>query len=205
MTTGKRTRAVVGAEADARPAATGADSAPPRIHADTGAMAASTPDGAGDAPPWIHPHRLSPHARYPSAMPCALGPPEAFSNEPARPDYFDLWPGHDPAWMGPNSVAVRLRICRSCAGWNRKPTPQEFYEAIRAQQPTPRQMALIAMWAVEASQLDIFDAWGEHVYTFRQLVAAFHRAGPLNAFTTFRFLNRMALVPECNGIPLWTD
>lgn len=59
------------------------------------------------------------------------------------------------------------------------------------------------MWAVEASSLDLFDAWGERVYTWRSLVAALHRAGPLNAHRRFRELNRMATVGMFNGVDLW--
>ena len=71
--------------------------------------------------------------------------------------------------------------------------------------PDPRQQALIATWAKEASYLDIIDAWGEHVYTIRELVAAFHRVEGLYAFTRFRWLNHMALVPEAGGVPLWAS
>ena len=62
---------------------------------------------------------------------------------------------------------------------------------------------LISVWAVEASSLDLFDAWGEHVYTWRQLVAALHRAGPINTYVRFRELNRMAMVESYNGVDLW--
>ena len=49
----------------------------------------------------------------------------------------------------------------------------------------------------------MLDAWGEHVYTIRQLVAAFHKVEGLRTFTSFRWLNNMATAPEADGIPLW--
>ena len=106
--------------------------------------------------------------------------------------------------MGPTSEAVRRRILSSCAGWPRRPSGQEFYDALRTEALTPRQTALLGMRAAEASTLDLFDAWGERVYTWRRLVAALHRAGPLRTYGLFRRLNRIALVPTCRGIPLWT-
>ena len=65
------------------------------------------------------------------------------------------------------------------------------------------QRCLISTWAEEASRLDLLDAWGEHVYTIRQLVAAFHKVEGLRTFTSFRWLNNMATAPEADGIPLW--
>lgn len=59
------------------------------------------------------------------------------------------------------------------------------------------------MWAVEAESLDLFDAWGEHVYTWRMLVRALHSAGPLNTYRRFRELNRMAMVETYDGVVLW--
>ena len=85
----------------------------------------------------------------------------------------------------------------------RRPTAAEFYAAIHAGEIDARQQALLSTWAVEASYLDIVDAWGEHVYTIRKLVAALHKVEELHTFTTFRWLNHMALVPEADGIPLW--
>lgn len=137
--------------------------------------------------------------------PCALGPPEAFSDQLAPTHYLAWWPSHTPGRFGPSSDAVARRITSSCAGWRRRPTSQEFYDAVRAPKLTNRQFCLISMWVCEATTLDLLDAWGEHVYTWRMLVAAIHRAGPLRAYRRFREINRMALVPEFQGISLWTD
>ena len=136
--------------------------------------------------------------------PCTLGDPMAFSDEPAPADYFDRWPGHDPERTGPKSSAVTRRLLSSCAGWRTKPTAQEFYEAVHAEEPTERQKLLIRMWAVEASELDMLDAWAEEVYTWRSLVRALHRAGPLGTDKLFRELNQCATVPRYGGVRLWT-
>ena len=150
------------------------------------------------------PELIARHLPYPCRWPCELGPPEAFSDEPGPADYFDLWPDHDPACMGAESAAVARRIASSCAGWPHRPTGQEFYDALRAERPTARQRAIVGMWAVEASRLDMLDAHGERVYSWRRLVAALHRCGPFATFATFRWLNRRALVPEYDGVRLWS-
>lgn len=136
--------------------------------------------------------------------PCALGPPEAFSDEPAPDWLLELWADHGPLAMGPASSAVRRRIALSCAGWNRKPTTAEFYAAIHASNPDPRQQALISMWAHEADLNDIVQAYIERVYTIRDLVAAFHRVHGLYTFDTFRWLNGTATTPHHDGVNLWT-
>ena len=135
--------------------------------------------------------------------PCLLGPPEAFCDERAPASYFNDWTGHDPTRMGPSSIAVARRLASSCAGWPRRPNAAEFYTAVHADRPDTPQQLLIATWTEEATYLDIIDAWGEHVYTIRELVAALHKVEGLHAFTRFRWLNHMALVPEADGIPLW--
>ena len=135
--------------------------------------------------------------------PCLLGPPEAFSHEPAPAWYFDLWPEHEPDCMGPTSMAVTRRLASSCCGWSQRPTAPEFHDAIHAERPTFRQRCLISTWAEEASRLDVLDAWGERVYTIRELVTAYHKVEGLYTWSSFRHLNNMALVPEVDGIALW--
>ena len=108
-----------------------------------------------------------------------LLPAERFSDEPA------------PAWQcklidAPTSPdetrecsrSVGFRFAASCAGWRRRPTAAEFYEAVRAEVPTERQRALLDTWATEAEWEELLAAWTEHLYTFRELAAALHRAGP---------------------------
>lgn len=79
--------------------------------------------------------------------------------------------------LGRHSPTVERRIASSCAGWSERPTAAEFYDALRAGQPTGRQQSLIAMWAREATDAELLTAWMEEVYADRELVAAIHRAG----------------------------
>ena len=79
----------------------------------------------------------------------------------------------------------------SCAGWKRRPTASEFYDAVRADEPTERQDAIVRMWGSEASLADLLEAWAQQAYTFRQLVAALHRAG-CTCGSQIRTINRWA-------------
>ena len=109
---------------------------------------------------------------------CPLRPPEAFSADPAPPEALErLCPGTDPAETGRRARAVAARIGSSCAGWAKPPTPAEFYDAVRAEEPSERQKALVLMWVSEATTHEIMAAWAQHAYTFRQLARAAARAG----------------------------
>ena len=79
--------------------------------------------------------------------------------------------------LGRHSRTVERRIASSCAGWAELPTAAEFYDALRAAQPTQRQQSLIAMWVREATDAELLMAWMEDVCTDRELVRAIHRAG----------------------------
>ena len=79
--------------------------------------------------------------------------------------------------LGRRSRTVARRIASSCAGWAKPPAAAEFYDALRAAQPTRRQQSLVAMWAREATDAELLMAWMEEVYTDRELVAAIHRTG----------------------------
>ena len=71
--------------------------------------------------------------------PVMLAPPEAFDDREADDAFRERFhPGHDPTQRGPQSRAVRNRLRASCAGWRKKPEPEEFYAAIRA--PAPSQI-----------------------------------------------------------------
>ena len=112
------------------------------------------------------------------AEPEVLGPPEAFDDH--RPDdaFRKRWhPRHDATQVGAASRAVRGRLRSSCAGWAKKPTSEEFYKAIRAPKPTPRQVAIIHTWIREAEREEFLEAWAEGAYTWRELACAIHRAG----------------------------
>ena len=66
--------------------------------------------------------------------------------------------------------------CR-CAGWAEPPTGEEFHAAIRAAEPSRRQIAILDAWASQAAWTEVLQAWVEHAYTLRELAAALHRAG----------------------------
>ena len=108
--------------------------------------------------------------------PATLLPPEAFSDAEATPRDFQRLcePG---AATGRHAAAVRRRIMSSCAGWRRRPTAGEFYDAVRATRPTVRQQAIVDMWGREATFQELLEAWAERAYTDRQLVRALHLAG----------------------------
>lgn len=108
---------------------------------------------------------------------CRLKPPEAFSDEPAPPEALRrLCPGLDPALTGRRSHAVEWRIIRSCCGWGRPPTTGEFYDAFHTDAPDRRQKSIIYMWGTEATFTELFEAWAQRAYTFRDLVRALHLA-----------------------------
>ena len=76
----------------------------------------------------------------------------------------------------------------------------ELYDAMRESEPTRRQKNIVNMWATEATPREIFKAWAEHAYTWRQLVTALHRSEfPFPG--RIRLLNRAAEVPEYEGVP----
>jgi len=84
--------------------------------------------------------------------------------------------------IGPNCRTVARRIASACAGWRNPPTPREFFEAVRAERPSPRQAVIVTMWLREASDDDLILAWAEEAYTFRQLAHAIHRSGAENSY-----------------------
>ena len=98
-----------------------------------------------------------------------LGPPEAFSDTraPVNPGWW-FWPRIEPEQMGPNSRTVASRLNQSCCGWPKAPTAPEFYQAVRAQEPTRRQSTLVYAWGLEADDMEVAQAWAEHAYTWRQ-------------------------------------
>ena len=107
--------------------------------------------------------------------PAMLLPPDAFSDRPASEDDFRRLCAPDTP-RGRHALAVRLRLASGCAGWKRRPTAEEFYDAVRAEQPTERQASIIRMWGAEATAPELIEAWVQQAYTLRQLVAALHRA-----------------------------
>ena len=122
--------------------------------------------------------------------PETLLPAEAFSDRPASETAFRRLCAPEAA-RGRDAWAVHRRIMGSCAGWKERPTAAEFYDAIRANEPTDRRKAIIRMWGAEATLEDLVEAWAQHAYTFRQLVRALHRAG-FTCGSRIRTINRWA-------------
>ena len=138
------------------------------------------------------------------ARPCVLGPPEAFSDTPApvNPDWW-FWPRIEPDQMGPKSRSVASRLNQSCCGWPKARTAPEFYEAVRAEEPTRRQRTVVYAFGLEADEVEVAQAWAEHAYTWRQLVHALHKTG-FDVYTRIRAINQHAVVGHMHGIDLWT-
>ena len=122
--------------------------------------------------------------------PATLLPAEAFSDEPAGESVFRrLCAPETP--RGRHARAVHRRIMSSCAGWEKRPTAGEFYDAVRASRPTDRQKVIVRMWGAEATLEDLVEAWAQQAYTFRQLVRALHRAD-FSCGPRIRTINRWA-------------
>lgn len=139
---------------------------------------------------WIQREIAERRAERSDCPPAALLPPDAFSDQPAGAAAFRRL--CEPATpCGRNAWAIHRRIMSSCAGWAQRPTADEFYEAVRARTPSDRQKTIIRMWGAEATVAEIIEAWVQRAYTWRELVAALHRAqftyGP-----RIRIINRWA-------------
>lgn len=84
--------------------------------------------------------RASFRERDRDAEPPMLAPAEAFDDTRPDEEFRDRFhPDHDPGQLGRHSRAVRRRLGSSCAGWRRKPRPEELYDAVRASRPSPRE------------------------------------------------------------------
>ena len=96
--------------------------------------------------------------------PAVLLPPEAFSDlEATDRDFRRLCePG---TGTGRRAAAVHRRIMGSCAGWRKRPSASEFYDAVRARRPTEREQNIIRMWGREATYRELIEAWAQRAYT----------------------------------------
>ena len=92
--------------------------------------------------------------------------PERFSDAYAPPD--PEWPEK----RGPEATAIAGLLARSCCGWRRRPTSAEFYDAIRAEQPSARQEAIVDVLMLEASEHTMTLAYLQGAFTWRQLARA---------------------------------
>lgn len=132
---------------------------------------------------------------WPEDRPETLLPAEHFEDAPAGERFTKLLRLSEPVTAaGPDSPTVALWLGCRCAGWPRTPTSREFYDAIRAKRPTSRQCAILDMWANQADWTEVLQAWAEHAYTMRGLVAALHRNG-LGRCGIARSVNRWAKTP----------
>ncbi len=130
-------------------------------------------------------------ARNRDAEPETLAPPEAFPDHRSDKAFLETFlPKHGPEDLGRKSKAVRIRLIRSCAGWERTPTNAEFHDALRAEKPSARQKAILHTWLSEATMEELWTAEMEGAYTWPELVRALHRAG-LQDMHRCAELNRM--------------
>lgn len=108
--------------------------------------------------------------------PVELPPPEAFSDEYTPVEVLlALRPHADPAETGPESRSVRIVIGRRCSGWRNRPTTREVYDALRADHPTGRQLAVMTVVLNAATFSEMVLAHLEGAFTWRQLARAMHR------------------------------
>ena len=98
----------------------------------------------------------------PEDRPCELLPPEAFpAPEDIRPDpEVRRRGGTSDEETGRNSRAVYWRFFSSCAGWPCPPTPGEFYDAIREENPNRRQRTVLRTWFPRGHQQPKFSGVG---------------------------------------------
>ena len=107
--------------------------------------------------------------------PVELPPPEAFSDEYTPVEaLLRLRPHADPDETGPESRAVRIVIGRRCCGWRTRPTTREVYDALRAENPTARQLAVMTVVLNAATFSEMVLAHLEGAFTWRQLARAMH-------------------------------
>ena len=123
-----------------------------------------------------------------------LPPPEAFPDDYTPPSaLLEYRPGADPAETGPRSRTIRIVIHRRCCGWRTRPTPQEVYDAMRADQPTPRQVEVMTVVLNSATFDEMLLAHLEGAFTWRQVVRAMrlhHCSPPKRARQLVRFARR---------------
>lgn len=107
-----------------------------------------------------------------------LLPANCFDAESAGERYTRLLRADAPGTgSGADSPTVQLWLGCRCAGWAEPPTGEEFHAAIRAAEPSRRQIAILDAWANQATWTEVLQAWAEHAYTLRELAAALHQAG----------------------------
>lgn len=132
------------------------------------------PDTRG---PWVTENRMERHhrPRRDDTSPVHLPPPEAFPDDYTPPGtLLQYRPGADPAETGPRSRTIRIVIHRRCCGWRTRPTPQEVYDTMRAEEPTPRQVEVMTVVLNSATFDEMLLAHLEGAFTWRQAARAMH-------------------------------
>ena len=113
-------------------------------------------------------------------------PPERFSDEYEPPD-----PAFADEGRGAEADAIKGLLAGCCCGWERRPTAAEFYDAMRAGEPTARQMAIIRVLTAEGSTRQICLAYLQGAFTWRQLARAMTRQGAYKGGLA-QYVNRYA-------------
>jgi len=90
---------------------------------------------------------------------------------------------------GPKSRAIRSLLAGACAGWKQPPDSTEFYNAMRAEQPSARQQAIAGVLIAEGTPNDVLLAYLEGAFTWRQLGRMMHRR-KLYSGQLARYVNR---------------
>ena len=119
-----------------------------------------------------------PLALRPGTAPVRLPPQEAFPDEYTPTDtLLKYCPRADPAETGPDSRTIGVVIARRCCGWRKPPTPREVYDAMRADDPTGRQLDAMTVVLNESTFDEVVLAHLEGAFTWQQLARAVHRRG----------------------------
>ena len=90
---------------------------------------------------------------------------------------------------GPESSAIRSLLAGACAGWKQPPDTTEFYNAMRAEQPSRRQQAIAGVLIAEGTPNDVLLAYLQAAFTWRQLGRMMHRRGLYSGHLA-RYVNR---------------
>ena len=112
-----------------------------------------------------------------------LLPAEQLSDEYAADD------GTVEGDRGPESSAIRSLLAGACAGWEQPPESAEFYNAMRAEQPSRRQRAIAGVLIAEGTPNDVLLAYLQGAFTWRQLARMMHRRR-LYSGQLARYVNR---------------
>ena len=114
-------------------------------------------------------------SRRDDTTPARLPPLGAFPDDYTPPStLLEYRPAADPTETGPRSRTIRIVIRRRCCGWRTPPTNQEVYDAMRAEEPTPRQVEVMTVVLNSATFDEMVLAHLEGAFTWRQVARAMH-------------------------------